>query len=290
MGSEGDSYIVLSTKKEEEKLVHDIHFFIGKDSTPDEDGSAAYKTVELDDFLDQEPKQHREHQEEDGGPSDAFKALFPNGITYKEGGVMSGFRHVVTESHKAKLWQIRYAKDAKTGEKKITRMQCPLQTKKLIPGDSFVLNAQNAIYVLDGPQAAAMEKREANLMAEGLEGERDGHTQATHDIDDDFWKCLEGDRPSWFVASPKRGSAAPAELPKVDAPAGGYGGGGGGAAAIYPLAVLKESKQPDDVDPTAKEQHLNDADFQEAFKMSKDEFAKLPKWKQQTAKKDAGLF
>jgi gelsolin len=285
--SEGDSYIVLNTKKEpdSDKLLHDIHFFIGKDSTPDEYGSAAYKTVELDDLLDQEPIQHREHQVEDGGPSDAFKALFPNGITYKEGGVVSGFRHVEKKAYDAKLWQIRYAKEHKTGEKKLQRIRCPLKTKNLIPGDSFVLDCTNAIYVLDGPQAAAMEKREANLMAEHIENERDGKVQATHDIDDDFWACLEGDKPSWFVSSPKKGSGSSAELP----PAAGYGGGGG-APAIYPLAVLKEAKHPDDVHPDEKEKHLSDADFQEAFGMSKSDFEKQPKWKQQAAKKDAGLF
>jgi len=41
---------------------------------------------------------------------------------------------------------------------------------------------------------------------------------------------------------------------------------------------------------TAKEQALSDADFLTTFGMSKEAFAKLPKWKQQAAKKKAGLF
>ncbi|KAG0204870.1 hypothetical protein BGX28_003329, partial [Mortierella sp. GBA30] len=47
----GDSYIVLNSyqKKESDVLLHDIHFWLGQETTQDEAGTAAYKTVELDD-------------------------------------------------------------------------------------------------------------------------------------------------------------------------------------------------------------------------------------------------
>ncbi|KAK3716428.1 hypothetical protein QZH41_008757, partial [Actinostola sp. cb2023] len=47
----GDSYIILNTYKKDkdhDALLYDIHFWIGKHSTQDEYGTAAYKTVELD--------------------------------------------------------------------------------------------------------------------------------------------------------------------------------------------------------------------------------------------------
>ena len=56
----------------EDELLYDVHFWIGKYSTQDEYGTAAYKTVELDTFLDDKPIQHREVQgyvrQTDGDP------------------------------------------------------------------------------------------------------------------------------------------------------------------------------------------------------------------------------
>lgn len=71
----GDSYIILNTYKEPEgdELKYDVHFWIGKYSTQDEYGTAAYKTVELDTLLDDKPIQHREVQ---GHESKLFKSYF----------------------------------------------------------------------------------------------------------------------------------------------------------------------------------------------------------------------
>ena len=54
----GDSYIFLQSKKGQ----WDIHFWLGKDTSQDEAGIAAYKSVELDDALDGKAVQHRECQ------------------------------------------------------------------------------------------------------------------------------------------------------------------------------------------------------------------------------------
>lgn len=45
----GDSYIVLNTykKKDSDKLLFDVHFWLGRYTSQDEAGTAAYKTVEL---------------------------------------------------------------------------------------------------------------------------------------------------------------------------------------------------------------------------------------------------
>lgn len=64
----GDSYIVLNTycpdpRTNPDRLAWDVHFWIGSESTQDEYGTAAYKTVELDDFLGRKAVQFREVQD-----------------------------------------------------------------------------------------------------------------------------------------------------------------------------------------------------------------------------------
>jgi hypothetical protein len=54
-----------------------IHFWLGKDTTTDEAAVAAYKTVELDDYLGKHPTQHRETQ---GNESGRFKGYFKTGM------------------------------------------------------------------------------------------------------------------------------------------------------------------------------------------------------------------
>merc|ERR1719240_531624 len=90
----GDSYICLQTiaNPDSGKLTHHIYFYLGSETSVDEQGTAAYKTVELDDFFDGEPVQHREVMNEE---SDDFKALFGGEITQLDGGIDSGFKHVV---------------------------------------------------------------------------------------------------------------------------------------------------------------------------------------------------
>jgi len=73
----GDSYIVLHTYKKtptSDALAWDVHFWLGQSTTQDEAGTAAYKTVELDDHLDGAPVQHREVQDWESG---LFLSYFP---------------------------------------------------------------------------------------------------------------------------------------------------------------------------------------------------------------------
>ena len=59
----GDSYIILHTKENDEgKKEYDVFFWLGAETSQDEAGTAAYKTVELDDYLGDEPVQYREVQ------------------------------------------------------------------------------------------------------------------------------------------------------------------------------------------------------------------------------------
>jgi len=187
----GDSYIVLHTTADPEsgKLLHDIHFWIGSHSTQDEYGTAAYKTVELDDFFDGEPQQHRETQ---GHESAEFKSLFRE-ISYLEGGVDTGFSHVEEGAFIAKLLQVRK-------EGKLVRVaELPLSAESINDGDCFILDAGLIIYTWYGSAASAFEKNKCGAHAKKLEDKRLGRgSTVTLEHDDGgeeanaFWNALGG--------------------------------------------------------------------------------------------------
>lgn len=60
--------------------------------------------------------------------------------------------------------------------------------------------------------------------------------------------------------------------------------------STYPLAELIERPLPEGVDPTHLEMYLSEDDFVSSFEMTKDEFNRLPIWKQTDLKKEKGLF
>eukprot|EP00448_Togula_jolla_P023883 CAMPEP_0170592740 /NCGR_PEP_ID=MMETSP0224-20130122/13082_1 /TAXON_ID=285029 /ORGANISM="Togula jolla, Strain CCCM 725" /LENGTH=522 /DNA_ID=CAMNT_0010916659 /DNA_START=60 /DNA_END=1629 /DNA_ORIENTATION=+ len=184
----GDSYIILETYKEPDspKLLHNIYFWLGEKTTTDEMGTAAYKTVELDDLLDGEPTQHREVQ---GYESAQFKKLFKS-LFYKEGGVDSGFRHVGEAAYQARLIQVR-----KTAVGGLRTKEVSVTRDSLNQGDCFILDAGTSIYVWCGSNAQAVEKACANTAAENIESKRDGKATVTHDIDERFWELLGGEGP-----------------------------------------------------------------------------------------------
>jgi len=150
----GDSYIILNTYKDEETeaLYHDVHFWIGKNSSQDEYGTAAYKTVELDTFLDDVPVQHREVM---GHESKLFKSYFE---TYSiiEGGAASGFRHVTPEEYIPRLF--RFKKD-KNG--KMTSTEIPRCRSLVTEDDVFILDMGVKLYQYNGANCSPFEKNEA---------------------------------------------------------------------------------------------------------------------------------
>eukprot|EP01052_Picozoa_sp_SAG31_P016737 SAG31_NODE_1120_length_9805_cov_8.220173_7_plen_236_part_00 len=86
---EGDCYILLRSDRglqspANRALTYSLHFWLGKDSTPEARAAAAQKTSELDDSLVRgTPVQHREIQEYE---SSLFLSYFHMGIEYLPGG------------------------------------------------------------------------------------------------------------------------------------------------------------------------------------------------------------
>jgi len=189
---EGDSYIVLQTEYEieeetgepSEKLQHDIHFWLGKRTSTDEKGTAAYKTVELDDFFDGSAVQHRETQ---GNESAVFVSYFEKGIEYLPGGVDSGFKVVQSDIFITKLFQVR-----RTAKRNIIFEEEAIRDGILNHRDAFILEKQRKIYVFFGDNCSPFVKQAAMTKAENMEGESNGEKEVQREIDDDFWEAFGG--------------------------------------------------------------------------------------------------
>lgn len=182
----GDSYIVLNTWKEEdeEEYQYDLHFWIGKYSTQDEYGTAAYKTVELDTYHDDKPIQHREVQ---GFESDLFRSYFGT-IEYLAGGADSGFRHVTPDTYEPRLLHI-------SGSRKNVEVQEVLLSKNSIkPGDIYILDLGTELIQWNGSGANMHEKSKAMQYLMDLKNKR-SHENMTSSVfdegdDQEFWERL----------------------------------------------------------------------------------------------------
>jgi gelsolin len=163
----GDSYIVLHTykkKPDSPALSWDVHFWLGKFTSQDEAGTAAYKTVELDDVLNGAPIQHREVQEHE---SDLFLSYFKNQIRISDGGVDSGFKHVEPEKYTPRLLHLK-------GKKKVRVTQVDMSHKSLNSGDVFVLDAGLKLYQWNGAKAGPQEKMKGAQLCRAIDAERKG--------------------------------------------------------------------------------------------------------------------
>ncbi|KAF7589044.1 hypothetical protein BBP40_004832 [Aspergillus hancockii] len=156
---DGDSYIVLhSYKVGDDKLGHDIFFWLGSKTSQDEAGTAAYKTVELDEFLHGAATQYREVQQH---PSEEFLSLFRR-ISIRSGGVHSGFTHVEEETPKEVTTLLRVFKHPGAGRiDSIIVYEVEPTWKSLDDNDVFVLDKGDKIWVWQGKNCSPMEKAKA---------------------------------------------------------------------------------------------------------------------------------
>jgi len=187
----GDSYIILNTWKKPDSpaLYHDVHFWLGLQTTQDEAGTAAYKTVELDDFLNGAAVQYREVQ---GFESTRFISYFKN-LFVMEGGIESGFRHVKPEDYVFRLLQVKGVKG------KLVVRQVPLSFQSLNSGDVFILDAGLKIYQWNGSSSSGQEKQKAVEFSHAIANERKVAKVFVFDEGDrdanEFWTGLGGQGP-----------------------------------------------------------------------------------------------
>lgn len=187
---DGDSYIVLLVEEDPEhpgdlsKLRRHIFFWLGENTSTDEMGTAAYKTVELDDFFDGQATQHREVQ---GVESDKFETLFPKGLQYLKGGVDSGFRVTQIDAYRTRLYKLAMSK-----KRSHRIVEVSVQRQSLNHKDCFCLDKGTGLYPWYGDSASPFLKNATATFEQKLIGERGGHCKNMGLDNDDFWPPLGG--------------------------------------------------------------------------------------------------
>ena len=158
------------TEKNNNALRWDIHFWLGKNTSQDEAGVAAYKTVELDDSLGGAAIQHRETE---GAESQAFLSLFQpfGGVKYAEGGVESGFKKVNRDEYEKRLLQVK-------GKRNVRISPVEISYKSLNNGDVFILDCGLKIFQWNGKSSSKAERakvgtRQPSGRLPGLRNARD---------------------------------------------------------------------------------------------------------------------
>ncbi|KAM3858213.1 scinderin [Diretmus argenteus] len=165
----GDAYLILHTVKQKGQAFYDLHYWLGNECSQDESTAAAIFSVQLDDYLGGTPVQYRELQ---GVESITFTSYFKGGITYKRGGVASGFHHVVTNDLSAqRLFHIK-------GRRVVRATQVPLSWSSFNSGDCFIVDLGAVIYQWCGSLSNKFERLKAAQVATGIrDNERNGRAK-----------------------------------------------------------------------------------------------------------------
>jgi len=188
----GDSYIVLNTYEQDNAKLHNVHFWLGSETTQDEAGAAAIKTVELDDRLGDLPVQYREAE---GHETKFFLDLFPT-MNIMAGGHDTGFTHVEPVQYEPRLLHVHGKK------KRVRATAVPLDIRSLNSTDCFILDLGTQLIQFRPPKSSMWEKRGCNEKCTAIEGERHGKVKGGKPIvewDDEeneinlkFWEYFGG--------------------------------------------------------------------------------------------------
>uniref|UniRef100_A0A8C2F6X5 Scinderin like b n=1 Tax=Cyprinus carpio TaxID=7962 RepID=A0A8C2F6X5_CYPCA len=162
----GDAYLLLYTTTAPSYY---IHMWMGNECSQDESGAAAIFSTQLDDFLGGGPVQFREVQNNE---SLTFLGYFKSGIKYKQGGVASGFHHVLTNDVDVKrLLHIK-------GRRAIRATEVEMSWSSFNKGDCFIVDLGKEIYQWCGSDCNRFERLKASQLAIDIrDNERNGRAK-----------------------------------------------------------------------------------------------------------------
>ncbi|KAJ8974804.1 hypothetical protein NQ317_000405, partial [Molorchus minor] len=160
-------------------MEYHIHFWLGSRTNPDKSGVAAYKTVELDGFLNFLTTQHRETE---GNESPRFLSYFKSGIRILR-------PELIQENH-AKLYRVK-------GKRIPVLNEMPqLSWDYFNSSDVFIIHTPNNIFIWTGRAANAIEKLHATKIAKDLKEEFNINNIVF--VDDGYEKTLSDDNKREF--------------------------------------------------------------------------------------------
>ncbi|KAK6490195.1 villin-1 [Huso huso] len=166
---EGDCYIVLCGRQSSSQLSFDVHYWIGSQSSQDEQGAAAILVTQLDNYLGGSPIQYREVQDCE---SVKFKSYFKSGIVYKKGGLASGFKQVETNMYNIK--RLLHVK----GRKNFSATEVDVSWNSFNVGDIFLLDMGKVIVQWNGPESNHPERLKGMMLSQDIrDRERGGRAQ-----------------------------------------------------------------------------------------------------------------
>ncbi|XP_033848034.2 scinderin like a [Periophthalmus magnuspinnatus] len=169
----GDAYIVLHTTSAPS---YNVHSWAGSEASQDERGAAAILMMQLDDYLKGRPRQFTEFQNEE---SITFTTYFKSGITYKQGGVASGFKHV--DTNKENIKRLIHVK----GRIIVRGTEVPLTWESFNSGDCFIIDLGENIYHWSGRESNRFERLKTTVLAMDIrDSERKGRAEV-HMIEED---------------------------------------------------------------------------------------------------------
>ncbi|KAG9341518.1 hypothetical protein JZ751_019023 [Albula glossodonta] len=162
----GDAYLLLYTTSAPSYY---IHMWMGNECSQDESGAAAIFATQLDDYLGGGPVQFREVQNNE---SLTFLGYFKSGIKYKQGGVASGFQHVVTNDMNVKrLLHIK-------GRRAIRAVEVDMSWSSFNKGDCFIIDLGKDVYQWCGSECNRFERLKASQVAIDIrDNERNGRAK-----------------------------------------------------------------------------------------------------------------
>lgn len=185
----GDCFIVLYSYEINNKPAYIIYFWIGRDSSVDEQGAAALFAKDMDDNMGGSPVQVRVTQ---GKEPKHFLALFKGKMVTHKGGIASGFKNRDDgdsfDTDGISLFHVKGSNELNT-----RAVQVEEEAASLNSGDCFVLLTPDVMYVWEGAGSNSTERQTALVISKVMQGNRSLQTVEEGSEPAEFWAAIGGE-------------------------------------------------------------------------------------------------